>query len=63
MALNQCGLPPPVPIGMWTASPFRGRIQAGAQTIDAAALKHTVFLSHLVARKGRKASDRSGDGG
>ncbi len=32
------------------------------QTIDAAALKPPVFCSHLVARKGRKASDHGGGG-
>ena len=57
--LIQGGVPPPA----YGRLPLQGEDRAGIRAIFATAFKPAVFCSHLVARKGRKASDRCGGGG
>jgi hypothetical protein len=54
MRSSPTGLRPPPP---------QGEDRAGIHAIFATAFRTAVFCTHLVARKGRKASDRCGDGG
>jgi hypothetical protein len=56
--LTQCGVPPPA----FGRLPLQGEDRAGIAAIFATAFKPAVFCSHLVARKGRMASDRCGGG-
>ena len=55
---NQCGVPSPA----FGRLPLQGEDLVGIAAIFATAFRTAVFCSHLVARKGRKASDRCGDG-
>ena len=55
----QRGVPPPA----FGRLPLQGEDLAGITAIFATAFNPAVFCTHLVARKGRMASDRCGGGG